>query len=56
MTAIFNDETGEDGAVDIHGGTLLTADDQLFIREQAHLRGNVAAEDPMFFDSVGPED
>ncbi|MET4540582.1 hypothetical protein ABIE37_002369 [Arthrobacter bambusae] len=56
MTAIFNGETGEDGAVDIHGGTLLTADDQLFIREQAHLRGNATAEDPRFFDSVGPED
>ncbi|MGO4144226.1 hypothetical protein AB4Y77_04005 [Paenarthrobacter sp. YAF11_1] len=56
MTAIFNDETGEDGAVDIHGGTLLTADDQLFIREQAHVRGSMAADGPRFFDSVDPAD
>ncbi len=56
MTAIFNDETGEDGVVDIHGGTLLTTDDQLFIREQAHVRGSVAADGPRFFDSVDPAD
>lgn len=57
MTAIFNDETGESGAVDLHGGTLLTADDQDFIRAQAHA-GNPGrdAGEPVFFDAVGPQD
>ncbi|SEI42447.1 hypothetical protein SAMN04487917_101205 [Arthrobacter sp. yr096] len=56
MTAIFNGETGEDGAVDIHGGTSLTADDRLFIQEQARGSRDAAGEAPRFFDSVGPED
>ncbi|MGJ3189208.1 hypothetical protein ACR30Z_03535 [Paenarthrobacter sp. FR1] len=56
MTAIFNGETGEHGAVDIHGGTLLTADDQLFIQGQARENAERTAEGPKFFDAVGPED
>lgn len=39
MTAIVNGETGENGAADIHGGTALTADDQVFIQGQARGRG-----------------
>jgi len=39
VTAIITQQTGEDSAVDIHGGTVLTDDDRLFIREQARRRG-----------------
>ncbi|WOH17769.1 hypothetical protein IRJ34_15655 [Paenarthrobacter sp. GOM3] len=39
VTAIITQQTGEDSAVDSHGGTVLTDDDRLFIREQARGRG-----------------
>lgn len=35
QTAILSQETGEDGPVDSHGGTLLTDEDREFIRAQA---------------------
>lgn len=56
LTAIINGQTGEDGAVDIHGGTLLTAEDQHFIQAKARRRGTRAEGGPKFFDAVSPQD
>ncbi|MBP2264769.1 MULTISPECIES: hypothetical protein [Micrococcaceae] len=56
VTAIINGETGESEGVDAHGGTHLTDEDRHFIHEQARARQAVSAEEPKFFDSVGPED
>ncbi|KIA71878.1 hypothetical protein ANMWB30_33960 [Arthrobacter sp. MWB30] len=44
VTAIIKGQTGEDGAVDGHGGTVLTDEDRAFIREQAHRTRSEAVE------------
>ena len=56
VTAIINSETGESEGVDGHGGTHLTDEDRHFIHEQARARGSAPAEEPKFFDAVGPAD
>ncbi|MBT2585671.1 hypothetical protein [Arthrobacter sp. ISL-95] len=56
VTAIINGQTGESDTADVHGGTALTDEDRHFIQEQAHGSGAASAEEPKFFDSVGPED
>jgi hypothetical protein len=57
VTAIINGETGESDTIDAHGGTVLTDEDRHFIQEQARgSNGAGSAEEPKFFDSVGPED
>ncbi|MET3368315.1 UNVERIFIED_CONTAM: hypothetical protein ABIE34_001555 [Jeotgalibacillus campisalis] len=56
VTAIINGQTGEDSAVDIHGGTVLTAEDQDFIHAKARRRETQTEGGPKFFDAVGPQD
>lgn len=56
LTAVINGQTGQDSAVDIHGGTVLTAEDQQFIQDKAHRQTTKADGGPKFFDAVGPQD
>ena len=56
LTAIIKGQTGEDSVVDIHGGTLLTAEDQQYIQDKARGHATKANGGPKFFDAVGPQD
>jgi antitoxin component of MazEF toxin-antitoxin module len=55
LTAIFNNETGENADADVHGETVLTEEDRSFI--QATAREATAAGTPAdfrFFDATQP--
>jgi len=56
LAAIIDGQTGQDSAVDIHGGAVLTEADQHFIQDKAHRHASKSDRGPTFFDAVGPQD